>query len=41
MARMKGYFVPSGYMGKVNGEYILFDTPKEYEEYFLIHQEED
>ena len=41
MAKFEGFPVPSGYVGKVNGEYMEFETPEEYEEYFLIHQEED
>ncbi len=30
---MKGYYTPYGYMGLVNGEYILFATETEYYEY--------
>lgn len=30
---MKGYVVNSGYMGYVNGKYILFTTEEEYKEY--------
>jgi len=30
---MKGYVVNSGYMGYVNGKYILFATEEEYKEY--------
>lgn len=28
-----GYFTPYGYMGLVNGEFLLFATEDEYEEY--------
>lgn len=30
---MKGYVVPDGYMGYVNGEYQLFATEADYIEY--------
>lgn len=30
---MKGYVVSSGYMGYVDGKYILFATEEEYKEY--------
>ncbi len=30
---MKGYYVPDGYMGYVNGNYILFATETDYIEY--------
>lgn len=30
---MKGYNTPSGYMGLVNGEYMLFATEEDYKEY--------
>ena len=30
---MKGYPVPSGYMGLVNGRYMLFATEHDYYEY--------
>ncbi len=30
---MKGYFNENGYMGLVNGGYILFASETEYEEY--------
>ena len=30
---MKGYLVPSGYMGFVNGRYMLFATEHDYYEY--------
>lgn len=30
---MKGYYVASGYMGYVDGEYMLFTTEEEYREY--------
>lgn len=31
---MKGYVTQVGYMGLVDGEYRLFSTEKEYEEYY-------
>lgn len=34
MIRVKGYFVMEGYMGYVNGEYILFADETDYREYF-------
>ena len=30
---MKGYYTASGYMGLVNGSYILFASEEEYREY--------
>ena len=30
---MGGYVTYSGYMGRVNGKYMLFATEEEYEEY--------
>lgn len=30
---MKGYYTPSGYMGYVDGHYILFVNESEYYEY--------
>ncbi len=30
---MKGYNTQSGYMGLVNGEYMLFATEEDYREY--------
>ncbi len=30
---MKGYAVESGYMGYVNGEYMLFASETDYEDY--------
>ena len=30
---MKGYFVPDGYMGYVNGSYMLFADENDYREY--------
>lgn len=30
---MKGYVTQNGYMGLVNGTYILFATEQEYKEY--------
>ena len=31
---MKGYVVAAGYMGYVNGEYMLFSNEDDYREYF-------
>lgn len=31
---MKGYFVADGYMGYVNGTYMLFADERDYLEYF-------
>ena len=31
---MKGYVVETGYMGYVNGEYMLFADEEDYREYF-------
>lgn len=33
---MKGYIVPSGYMGYVNGKYMLFATELDYIEYWKV-----
>ena len=30
---MKGYFISDGYMGLVDGEYMLFASEGDYEEY--------
>lgn len=30
---MKGYFVSNGYMGLINGRYMLFESESEYFEY--------
>ena len=30
---MKGYYISSGYMGFVNGSYMLFETEGAYREY--------
>ena len=30
---MKGYYVPAGYMGLVEGRYMLFASENEYYEY--------
>ncbi len=32
---MKGYFISDGYMGYVDGEYMLFSSESEYREYVL------
>lgn len=32
---MKGYYVASGYMGLVDGKYMLFSSESEYYEYVL------
>lgn len=34
---MKGYPVDSGYMGYVNGEYMLFADESDYKTYYLAH----
>ena len=31
---MKGYFIESGYMGYVGGEYMLLADEEDYKEYF-------
>lgn len=31
----KGYLIESGYMGLVNGEYMLFETEEAYKEYLF------
>lgn len=31
---MRGYCVPGGYMGYVNGRYMLFATESEYYDYY-------
>lgn len=36
---MKGYNVPGGYMGLVNGTYRLFSSDTEYWEYMLENEE--
>lgn len=35
----KGYPVPDGYMGLVNGKYMLFETERAYNEYLLLKEE--
>lgn len=32
---MKGYVIEEGYMGYVNGTYMLFADEEDYREYFL------
>jgi hypothetical protein len=32
---MKGYYVDCGYMGYVNGRYILFASEADYRDYYL------
>lgn len=39
MNEMKGYTVPNGYMGYIKGKYMLFETEKAYQEYFLMEVE--
>lgn len=34
---MKGYYVNSGYMGYVNGYYMLFASESEYYDYISEH----
>lgn len=36
---MKGYIIPYGYMGYVEGRYMLFATENEYIEYLLNKEE--
>lgn len=36
---MKGYTVESGYMGYVNGNYMLFASETDYEEYVEFMQD--
>lgn len=38
---MKGYDVPEGYMGFVNGEYMLFSNESDYKEYLNEKGEEN
>ncbi len=37
---MKGYFTGNGYMGYVNGKYILFASESEYYDYLESEKEE-
>ena len=39
VSKMKGYNVPGGYMGLVNGTYRLFSSDTEYWEYMLENEE--
>ena len=34
----KGYLVESGYMGLVNGEYVLFETEEAYKEFLFEYE---
>lgn len=34
---MKGYITANGYMGLVEGRYILFASEEDYEEFFLAN----
>ena len=36
---VKGYSVPDGYMGLLNGKYQLFASENDYLEYVLINEE--
>ena len=36
---MKGYTTQTGFMGYINGKWILFATEAEYEEYFCQNRE--
>ena len=36
---MKGYAVESGYMGYVDGNYMLFESETDYEEYLEFSQD--
>ncbi len=38
---MKGYDTSSGYMGYVNGKYMLFASEEEYREYVEENSEND
>lgn len=31
---MKGYYTPNGYMGLINGKYMLFATESDYKEHY-------
>lgn len=35
---LRGYLVPNGYMGLVNGKYMLFETERAYNEYLLLKE---
>lgn len=37
----KGYSVDCGYMGLINGEYMLFETEKAYKEYLFEYELEN
>lgn len=37
---MRGYYVPDGYMGYVNGTYRLFATETDYAEYMDMYNNE-
>ena len=37
---MKGYPTNEGYMGYVDGRYMLFATENDYKEYYLIYETE-
>ena len=37
---MKGYFVNNGYMGLVEGRYMLFASEEDYREYIRLSCEE-
>lgn len=34
---MKGYFTAEGYMGYVDGKYMLFADESDYKEYYMLH----
>ncbi len=36
---MKGYYTNAGYMGYVNGEYMLFSSEDDYAEYAEDHMD--
>ena len=38
---MKGYYTQTGYMGYVEGKYILFASEKEYYEYMKERDQND
>lgn len=33
--KMKGYFIEAGYMGYINGGYMLFANEEDYREYYM------
>lgn len=35
---MKGYFTPTGYMGYINGRYMLFADESDYKDYYSANE---